>query len=57
VKAGIVDPTKVTAARCKTRLDLGLVAHYRSHRHRAAGEGENSSNAGGGMGGMGGMDY
>ena len=47
VKAGIVDPTKVTrSALQNARLDLGLVAHYRSHRHRAAGEGENSSNAG-----------
>ncbi len=29
----------------KRRVDLGPVAHHRSHHHRNAGEGENSSNA------------
>ena len=59
VKAGIVDPTKVTRSALQNAASIaGLLLTTEAFVTEIPGEGKNSSNArGGGMGGMGGMDY
>ena len=45
VKAGVVDPTKVPAARCRTPLPSAVSPHYRGPRDRGSGKGEDASDA------------
>jgi len=60
IEAGIIDPTKVSARRCRTRVDRRPDDHDRvRHRRQARGRQEDGRHArrmGGGMGGMGGGD-
>ncbi len=60
VKAGVVDPTKVTRSALQNAARIsGLLLTTEVHHHRASREGQRPCDAsgGGGMGGMGGMDY